>query len=97
MKVRLDEQARRDLIDIRTSLRRHASPAAGERVHSHLRSRIKGLGKHPYIGTRASEPDVRVLAPSRYPYRIYYTVTHDAVIILHVRHTARREPDLSRL
>ena len=96
MKVRLDEQAKRDLVDIRTYLMRHASPAAAERVQSHLRSRINGLGRHPYIGTRASEPDIRVLAPSRYPYRIYYAVTADAVIILHIRHTARRAPDLGQ-
>ena len=97
MKVRLDEQARRDLIDIRAYLVRHASPAAAERVQDHLRSRIRGLGKHPYTGRRGSEPDIRVLAPSRYPYRIYYMIRNDEVIILHVRHTARREPDFGRL
>jgi plasmid stabilization system protein ParE len=36
MKVRLDQQAKRDLIDIRTYLMSHASPAAAERVHKSL-------------------------------------------------------------
>ncbi|HEY5827616.1 MAG TPA: type II toxin-antitoxin system RelE/ParE family toxin [Hyphomicrobiaceae bacterium] len=31
--------------------------------------------------------------PTRYPYRIYYTVQGDEVVILHIRHTARRAPD----
>jgi hypothetical protein len=37
------------------------------------------------------------IAPIRYPYRIYYTVTAVAVVILHVRHSARLDPDLSEL
>lgn len=97
MKVRLDQQARRDLIDIRTYLCQHASPAAAERVQRHLQTRIKGLGRHPHIGTRTSDPDIRVLAPTRYPYRIYFTVMQNAVVVLHVRHTARQSPDFGRL
>jgi hypothetical protein len=46
---------------------------------------------------RTNEPDIRVLPPTRYPYRIYYTITADAVVILHVRHNARRDPDFSNL
>jgi hypothetical protein len=38
-----------------------------------------------------------VLSITRYPYRIYYTVTAVAVVILHVRHSARLDPDLSEL
>jgi hypothetical protein len=34
---------------------------------------------------------------TRYPYLIYYTVSAVAVVILHVRHSARLDPDLGEL
>ena len=40
----------------------------------------------------AERPDVRVVPLTRYPYKIFYRVTREAVEILHVHHTARREP-----
>lgn len=97
LKIRLDVQAKHDLISIWKYLSEHAGAAAAERVHRHLRSRIGTLGQRPNLGTRTNDPEIRILAPTRYPYRIYYTVTADAVVVLHVRHTSRREPDLSRL
>lgn len=33
------------------------------------------------------------LPPTRYPYRIYYAVLGDDVVILHIRHTARSTPE----
>jgi hypothetical protein len=33
--------------------------------------------------------DVRVIPVGRFPYRIFYTVSMDDVVILHVRHAAR--------
>jgi hypothetical protein len=38
-----------------------------------------------------------MLPPTRYQYRIYYTVSIDAVIVLHIRHTARCAPDPGEL
>ena len=51
----------------------------------------------PLIGVATSEPGIRILPPTRYPYRIYYTVTDVAVVILHIRHSARHDPDLGDL
>jgi len=46
------------------------------------------------MGTAASgNPEVRVLAPTGYPYRIYYTIQGYEIVILHIRHTARQAPD----
>jgi hypothetical protein len=42
-------------------------------------------------------PEVRLLSLTQYPYRIYYTVTAVAVVILHIRHSARLGPDLGTL
>jgi plasmid stabilization system protein ParE len=54
--------------------------------------KIMQLSRLPHIGTSTSVPKVRILAPTRYPYRIYYTVQGNDVIVLHIRHTARGAP-----
>ena len=95
--VRLDRQAKGDLADIRSYLLEHAGTAAAERVRVHIRQRFKHLSETPLIGVATSEPGIRILPPARYPYRIYYTVTDVTVVILHIRHSARHDPDLGDL
>jgi plasmid stabilization system protein ParE len=62
---------------------------------------------HDYLLSKAgSEAADRVRAHLRrrmcallgsYSYRVYYALMRDTVIILHIRPTARRDPDLSTL
>ena len=92
MKLRWDPRAFHDLIEIRGYIATNASPGAAERVRRHLRKRAESLRKNPFLGVVSSHAEIRVLAPTRYPYRIYYTVQGSEVIILHIRHTARRAP-----
>jgi plasmid stabilization system protein ParE len=92
MKVRLHRRARSDLEAIRSYLLKHAGVQAAERVKEHLRTKIARLAHRPLIGTATDDPDIRILPPTKYPYRIYYTVTDSAVIVLHIRHTAQRAP-----
>ncbi len=92
LKIRLDEQAERDLREIRDYLLREAGAQAANKVRRHLHARIKTLSRFPLIGIRTSHGAVRILPPVRYPYRIYYAVSDEAVVILHIRHTARRAP-----
>jgi hypothetical protein len=44
-------------------------------VRNHLRTRCKRLLTRPMLGIETPEPGILYLAPTRYPYRIYYTVT----------------------
>ena len=99
MELRLlfDRQALTDLAAIRDYLIAEAGTVIAERVRTHLRNRMESLRHNPRIGVRASEPDIRVLPPARYPYRIYYTILPNAIVILHVRHSARRDPDFEAL
>ena len=97
LKLRLDPQAAKDLKEIRAYPVAEAGPAIAERVRNHLRRRIEFLQHNPRLGVPATEPDIRILPPTRYPYRIYYTITPDAVVILHIRHSARRDPDFRNL
>ena len=95
LKLRLDTQAGSDLAEIRSYLTANTSPAIAERVRKHIRVRINRLTRNPHLGVITTVPEIRILPPTRYPYRIYYTVTTDAVVILHIRHTSRRKPDLT--
>ena len=97
LKVRLHRRARSDLRSIRDHLLQHASPRSAERVRAHLMQKIARLVMSPIIGTATSNPKIRILPPTRYSYRIYYTVTDVAVVILHIRHSARHDPDLGDL
>jgi toxin ParE1/3/4 len=93
LKVQLHRRARRDLADIARYLVENAGEASAERVRLHLRAKIGRLARFPMLGIATTEPDIRVLPPTKYPYRVYYTVTDTAVIVLHVRHTARELPE----
>lgn len=97
LKLRLDPQAAQDLNAIRAYLLAEAGPATADRVRGHLRNRMDGLRHNPRMGIVTTEQDIRVLPPTRYPYRIYYVIGPDAVIILHIRHSARRDPDFQDL
>ena len=97
MKVRLHARARRDLAEIRDYIRNAGNLQGAERVRLHLKERIERLGRSPEAGIASSHPDIRVLSPTRYPFRIYFTVAGDAVVVLHIRHTARQLPDLNQL
>jgi toxin ParE1/3/4 len=93
MRLRWDARALQDLRDIRRYIGAHGSPAAADRVRQHLRTRVDRLLTNPSIGVVTNNPQIRILPPTRYPYRIYYTVQGDDVVILHIRHTARAAPD----
>jgi plasmid stabilization system protein ParE len=41
----------------------------------------------------SSRPGVRVVPLGRYPYKIFYRVTEDAVEILHIHHAAQQPWD----
>mgnify|MGYP006336130991 CR=1 FL=1 len=97
LKLVLHQRAIDDLGTIHDYLVSEASPASAELVRSHLRRRMRRLLDTPLMGPRTSHPEIRILPPSRFSYRIYYTVTHEAVVVLHVLHTARHDPDLNEL
>jgi plasmid stabilization system protein ParE len=93
MNIRWDVRALEDLRDIRRYIAKGGSPTTADRVRDHLHTRIALLLTRPLIGVLTTNPDIRILPPTRYPYRIYYTIHGEDVVILHVRHSARAEPD----
>jgi len=71
MRLRWDRRALQDLRDIHSYVAANSSPGSAERVRRHLRSRTDLLASRPLLGVASSNPSIRVLFPTRYPYRIY--------------------------
>ena len=92
MKVRLHRRAREDLEEIRDYLRQNAGPESADKVRLYLKLRIERLGRSPFLGIASSEPGIRILSPTLYPYRIYFMRMDDTVVVLHIRHTSRDVP-----
>lgn len=66
-----------------------SDPAAG-RVITLIEKIAKHLGDFPESGQHTDELDTRIAFSPRYPYRIYYRIVANEVVILHIRHAARR-------
>ena len=94
--IRFDARALADLAEIRDYLVER-SPVGAERVRLHLVETIEHLANYPLLGRATDEPDIRVIALTRYPYLVFYAVVGGEVVILHVRHGARRPLDPSTL
>lgn len=92
LKVRFTRRAQSDIAKIRVHILQH-DQAAAERVRRAVVASIVRLSEHGLIGRQSELPGVRIKLVPRYPFKIYYRATPDSVQILHVRHTARREPD----
>jgi plasmid stabilization system protein ParE len=93
MKVLYTAAAVRDLDEIAEWLAAHY-PTIGPVVERRIRTVIEHIGRWPESARRsAKRPGVRVIPVGRYPYRVFYRVTDDAVEILHVHHSARRPWD----
>ena len=96
MRVRYTPRAFSDLDVIRTYISQY-NPAASGRVVSLIEKIAARLGDFPESGQCSDELDARVVFSTRYPYRIYYRIASGEVLILHIRHTARRPLQMSEL
>jgi plasmid stabilization system protein ParE len=75
-----------------------AGAETAEMVRAHLLARAAKLGTLEQPGIRSSHPSIRILSPTKLPYRFYFTRTTERVVVLHIRHTARDLPkDLAQL
>ena len=65
------------------------SPQGARRVHARIKIVTDLLLLHPYIGRRTSDPAIRRITATPYPYLIFYEITGPEIIIHAVRHAAR--------
>jgi len=89
MRVVYTDEALRDL-DAAVSYIAQNYPAALNGFRRRLRTIEQRIAKWPKSAEAvAQRPNVRALPFIRYPYRMFYQVTNEAVEILHIHHAAR--------
>jgi toxin ParE1/3/4 len=92
MRIVFTDEALRDLDEILNFIAEHY-PATASPFQQRLRTVLRRIGTWPGSAEEVGQrPGVRVVPLVRYPYKIFYQATADAVEILHVHHAARRPP-----
>ena len=89
MRVRFSARARAEIDSIYSYITEH-NPTAAQRVKARIREVAERLGDFPHMGRRTDRADVRVRTVSPFPYLIFYAIRDSDVLILHIRHGARR-------
>jgi toxin ParE1/3/4 len=89
MRLVLTDAAARDLDDILATMAREF-PAAISPFERRLRMSLQRIALWPE-GAREVEgrPGVRVVPMVRYPFRIFYRVSGDSVVVLHIHYAQR--------
>jgi len=90
MKLRFTPRAESDLVEIHDFIATE-NPAAADRVRSAILAKAKVAARKPYLGMQSgSSKRLRSILVTPYQYRIHYSITVDKLVVLHIRHTARR-------
>jgi toxin ParE1/3/4 len=89
MRIRYSPRAINDLRAIADYLTER-SPSGARAVEQKIKAAIDALSEFPGIGKPVTgRPDVRVMPVVRFPYLIFYTLSGDELLVLHIRHGAR--------
>jgi toxin ParE1/3/4 len=88
VKLRYTLPALADLGTILDYIAAH-SPQGARRVQARIQFLTDLLLLHPRIGRRTSDPAIRRMTTTPYPYLIFYEITETEIIIHAVRHAAR--------
>lgn len=93
MKVVFTAAALRDLSEIADWLSVHY-PTIAPNVERRIRATVARIARWPQSARRsAKRAEIRVAPVGRYPYKVFYRVTADAIEILHIHHAARQPWD----
>ncbi len=92
MKAVFAPRALRDLEGIAEYLNKH-SPSGTKSVLAAIKSSVDALTFFPEIGRIIDDTGHRRLPVLRYPYSVFYRIAGEELLILHVRHAARRPLD----
>ena len=92
MKVVYAPRALRDLEAIDAYLAER-NPSAAVNVLAAIKSSIDTLSFFPQIGRVIDNAGHRRVPVVRHPYVVFYRISGDDLLILHIRHTSRRPID----
>jgi len=91
MKVEYAPRAIADLRKIGEQSRRAFGEAVAVALETYIRATVARIAVIPDGAQQLPQrPGVRVVPLVRYPFKIFYTLIADRIIILHIRHAARR-------
>jgi plasmid stabilization system protein ParE len=68
------------------------NPSSAAAFADLVEAAVARLLDHPYSAEETEMPDVRRVYVRRFRYSMFYTMDGDEVVILHIRHAARRWP-----
>lgn len=91
MRVRVTATALSEIDDIFAYLSVRNEQAA-KSVVARVDQTIARLADFPFMAQLSDVVDARRIPVGRYPFVIFYTVSSNEIVILHVRHGARRSP-----
>ena len=92
MRVRYTQTALAEIDEIFSYIEAD-NPAAAAVVKAHIEHTIALIGRLPKMGRVKYRQTVRMLPVRRYPqYLVFYSIAGNEVVILNVRHGARRSP-----
>jgi len=94
LKLRYTRRAITDLARILAYIHER-SPQGARKVQARIHELITLTLEHPYAGARTRNKRARRLVAYPYPYLIFYEVRADEIVILGVRHTARKPSPMS--
>jgi len=89
VKLRLTRPAASQLDKVLAYLDRR-NPHGARKVQQRLGAAMDLLLHHPFADSMTARPGIRRLMARPYPYAITYQVAADEVVILGIRHAARR-------
>lgn len=89
MRLQYAAGARSDLADIRSYLRREASPAIARRMMARLRGAIAAARAMPQAGAPRPEFGEHCRFVIERPYVIYYACADEVMTVLRILHAAR--------
>ncbi|GJE25716.1 type II toxin-antitoxin system RelE/ParE family toxin [Methylobacterium organophilum] len=89
MKLRLTRPAAQQLDKVLIYIAQH-NPSGARKVQDRVQATMQMLVDHPFAGHATARRGIRRMIVTPYPYAITYSLGADEVIILGVRHTARR-------
>jgi len=91
MKVRYTDPATDELEQSISYFREHAPSSIADFTDS-VEDAVVRLLDNPYVAQETEMPGIRRWHIRRFRYSIFYTIAHDEIVILHIRHAARRWP-----
>lgn len=89
MRLRYTRTALRQIETILTYVA-DRSPQGAERLQARILASVGLVLEHPYAGQATSRPSTRRMVLTPYPYVLFYRVMADEVVVMRLRHAARK-------